>query len=36
MKKALMRAGLEVVRVKGSHHFMVELKDHTRWAYYDL
>jgi predicted RNA binding protein YcfA (HicA-like mRNA interferase family) len=32
MKKALLRAGFEVVRVKGSHHFMVDPDDHSRWA----
>ena len=32
MKKALMRGGFEVVRIKGSHHFMVDPDDHTRWA----
>lgn len=30
--KALLRAGFIEARIKGSHHFMVDPKDHTRWA----
>ena len=32
MIAALTRAGFVVVRVKGSHHFLVHESDPTRWA----
>lgn len=32
MRDALLRAGFQVIRIKGSHHFMVEPEDTTRWA----
>ncbi len=32
MRDALLRAGFQVVRIKGSHHFMVDPEDTTRWA----
>jgi len=30
--RALLQAGFEVVRVKGSHHFLSHPQDRTRWA----
>lgn len=30
--RALLRAGFEVVRTKGSHHFLSHPDDRTRWA----
>ena len=30
--RALERAGFAVVRIRGSHHFMVHQDDPTRWA----
>lgn len=32
MRDALLRAGFQVVRIKGSHHFMVDPNDTGRWA----
>lgn len=32
VKKALLKAGFKLVRVKGSHNFLVHHEDPTRWA----
>lgn len=32
MKQALLHSGFIVARTKGSHHFMIDPNDHSRWA----